>query len=411
MKQTAPSPGMTSGRTSFGIADERLVRQRARAELPKDTFQPQPWRILWTLPLLAIVVGGITAILTLGMPWWGNLLVSLLVGHAMVAQAFLSHEILHGALGLPRWLQNLHGWIGFGPVGVTPEFWRRWHNVVHHGNTNNGDQDPDSFGTMRRYVAQPALTRFVRRAPGGRTFSSLLFYTYSFTLHAQLVLLFQAKRRKAFRGFDRRRAIVQTALLGLAWLTLAILSGPLALFTVIIPLAVANAIAQGYITTNHFLRPQAQSNNPLDNSMSLRTWRWLDPLHFRFSHHVEHHLFPKLASNRAPRLRAWLEREMPERYVAPSHAAAIKWLYRTPKVYLTPTLLVDPATPERAFDLVALQPELQGKGRVPRDRLWVTVPARSEEPADERRRASEPGNGENQRAQAGYGEPAYKKAG
>lgn len=411
MSQHNSSTASIAGGVPYGVADERQVRDRVRAELPKDTFRPQPWRLLWALPLLAITVGGITAILTLEMPWWGNLLVSLLVGHAMVAQAFLSHEVLHGALGLPRWLQNLHGWIGFGPVGVTPEFWRRWHNVVHHGNTNNGDQDPDSFGTMRRYIAQPGLIKFVRRAPGGRTLSSLLFYTYSFTLHAQLVLWIQARRRKAFQGFNRRRAIVQSLLLGAAWVALAVVSGPLALFTVIIPLAFTNAVAQGYITTNHFLRPQAQSNNPLDNSMSLRTWRWLDLLHFRFSHHVEHHLFPKLGSNRAPRLRTWLEREMPERYVAPTHAAAIKWLYRTPKVYLTPTLLVDPASPERAFDLVALQPELQGKGKVSRDSLWINVPARSQESANEGRNAGEAGNRKYERSQNVDGEAAYKKAG
>lgn len=395
----------------FGLPDERQVRDRLRAELPKDTFKAQPRRILWALPLLAMVVGGITAILTLEMPWWGNTLVAILVGQALVAQAFLSHEVLHGALGMSRRMQNLHGWIGFGPMLVTPEFWRRWHNVVHHGNTNSGDLDPDSFGTMRRYKAQPGLKKFVRLAPGARTIRSLFFYSYSFIFHAQLVLWKQTKRRKAFKGFDRNRALVQTVLLGLGWIALAVVSGPLAVFTVVIPLAVANTISQGYISTNHFLRPQTPTNNPLDNSMSLKSWRWLDPLHFRFSHHVEHHLFPKMGSNKAPRVRAWLEREMPDRYVAPTHVEAVKWLYRAPKVYLTPTLLVNPDHPERAFDIVALQPELQGKGKVARESLWVDAPEELPKRAPQKgKNARQRSNAENHGAQESAGDAVYQQA-
>jgi len=343
-----------------GAADERAIRAKIREDLPAEAFKAQTWRVIWFLPLTAVILGGITAILTLGMPWWANLLVAFAVGNSLVAQAFLAHEVLHGAAGMSRRWQNFFGWIGFGPMLITPEFWRAWHNREHHGNTNQGDKDPDSFGTMIRYKKHPQLTGFLKLAPGSKTWYSYFFLTYSFIFHAQLVLWFQTRTLNAFPGFPRKKAIRQTMALGAAWIVVAVISGPLALFTVLIPLMWANTVGQGYILTNHFLRPQTATNNPVDNSMSVRTPGIVDRLHFRFSHHVEHHLFPNMASNKAPLVREWLQKNLPQRYVAPSHVKAICMLYQTPRVYLSPTVLVDPRDLGRTYDLVPLQDELMG---------------------------------------------------
>lgn len=348
---------------TFGLPDERELRDRMRRELPPDTFRPQTWRVIWFLPLQLVIWGGITTILVAGLAWYWNLVLALLVGHTVGSQALLAHEVLHGALGMSRRWQNFFGWLGFGPMVVPPEFWRKWHNVVHHGHTNMGDADPDSFGTLRRYRTDPKQKKFTLLAPGSGTWFSYLFLTYSFTFHAQLVLWLQTRRRKQFRGFDRARGIRQSLLCVSGWLALAAVSGPLALFTVVIPFMAANALGQGYILTNHFLRPQTATNNPLDNSMSLRTLGLLDRLHYRFSHHVEHHFFPRMASNKAPRVRAWLETHYPERYVAPSHWHALKLLYSTPRVYATPTELVDPNRPERRVDLLPLQHQMSAAAR------------------------------------------------
>lgn len=339
----------------FGQPDERELRDQMRKDLPADTFKPQTWRVIWFLPLQMIIWGGIATILLAGLPWYANLLLGLVVGHTIGSQALLAHEVLHGALGMSKRWQNFFGWLGFGPLIVPPEFWRRWHNVVHHGNTNIGDVDPDSFGTLRRYRADPKQKKFTKLAPGSGKWYSYFFLTYSFTMHAQLVLWGQAKRRKQFKGFDRKSAIRQTYYCIAAWAVLAVISGPMALFTVLIPFMVANALGQGYILTNHFLRPQTVSNNPLDNSMSLRSNPILDRLHYRFSHHVEHHFFPKMSSTMAPRLRKWLEENHGDRYMAMPHSTAIKYLYTTPRVYKSATELVDPIRPERTFDLMPLQ--------------------------------------------------------
>ena len=92
--------------------------------------------------------------------------------------------------------------------------------------------------------------------------------------------------------------------------------------------------------------------------MSVRAWRWIDPLHFHFSHHVEHHLFPKMGSDQAPKVRAWLQQEMPDRYVCPSHVKAGAMLYKPPRVYKDAKTLIDPLNPERTVDVMELQGQL-----------------------------------------------------
>lgn len=348
-----PRPTVT-----FGVDDEAEVRAAIRKAVPADTFTPASWRYAWFGVLQAVLWGGLALILFAGLPWWANLLLGVVVGHTFGAQGFLAHEVMHGALGGPTWLRQVVAWLGFGPFLVTPGFWHRWHNNAHHGHTNDHDRDPDNFGTVRRYEKNPAAAKFLALAPGSGTWFSAVFFTYSFMFHAQVVLWLQTKHRREFDGFNRPLALVQVLACAALWGALAWASGALAVFTVLVPLLVANTLVQSYILTNHFLRPIAVSNNPVDNSMSLRVPAWLDRLHFRFSHHVEHHLFPAMPMHRAPRVRAWLRANLPRRYVCPPQTLAVSLLYRTPRVYADPVTLVDLKNPARRVDLLALHEEL-----------------------------------------------------
>ncbi len=343
----------------FGADDARAIRNAIKQDLGRGILKARSWRVIWFLPMTAVIVGGIATILLASLPWWGNLLLAILVGNTLASQALLAHEVLHGALGMSKRMQWFFGWIGFGPFLMPPKFWQCWHNVAHHAHTNLGDKDPDNFGTLYRYKKYPKLARFTKLAPGSGSWYSYLFLSYSFIFHGQLVLWLQAKRRDEFKRLNRRRAIIGAMTCLALWIALAVASGWLAVFTVLIPLMVANSIGQGYILTNHMLRPQMDNNHPVDNSMSLKTWWWLDRLHFRFSHHVEHHMFPKMGSDQAPKVREWLLREMPNRYACPSHAKALRLLYATPRVYEDAQTLVDPYDDSRRVDVMAMQPELR----------------------------------------------------
>jgi fatty acid desaturase len=294
-----------------------------------------------------IRVGSIAAIVALRPVWWVSLLLGLVAGQSFAAMGFLAHEVLHGSVVASTRLQTFLGYLGFAPMLVSPTLWRTWHNQVHHRRTNLGNSDPDGFGTIERYEMAPS-TRFVTRlAPGSGRPLSYLFFAYWFTFHGQVVLWLQSRYLRGFRRMNRRRAIVDTLVSLAVWVAVAVLAGPFhALFAVVVPLVVANFIVMSYIATNHFMRPLTKVNDPLENSMSVNTLAVLDRLHFNFSHHVEHHLFPNMSGKHAPRVRAWLLEHCADRYVSPPHWLAIAYLYRTPRVYLDAHTLVDPDDPE-----------------------------------------------------------------
>jgi fatty acid desaturase len=222
--------------------------------------------------------------------------------------------------------------------------------------------DTDHFGTMRRYN-QMKSTRLVNRlAPGSGSLVSYFFMFYWLTFHTQVVLLVTSRHLPAFQQLNRRRAIIDTLVFLAIALGVAGLAGPWkSVFAVLIPILVGNFVVMMYLSTNHFMRPLTITNDALDNTMSVETWPLLDVLHFRFSHHVEHHMFPRVNSKFYPALRAWLRREVPDRYVCPSHFTALRYLFRTPRVYLDAKTLVDPHDMTRRVDTSELAQWLQNK--------------------------------------------------
>ena len=56
-----------------------------------------------------------------------------------------------------------------------------------------------------------------------------------------------------------------------------------------------------------------------------------------------------MSAKHAPRVRAWLQANEADRYVSPAHWTAVAYLYRTPRVYLDATTLVDPDQPDGPY--------------------------------------------------------------
>ena len=92
----------------FGADDARAIRDAVKKDLGPGAFKARPLRALWFIPLNIVIIGSIAAILVLNLPWWGNLLLSLLAGHTLACQALLAHEVLHGALGMSKRLSLIH---------------------------------------------------------------------------------------------------------------------------------------------------------------------------------------------------------------------------------------------------------------------------------------------------------------
>ncbi|ADU52041.1 fatty acid desaturase [Thermaerobacter marianensis DSM 12885] len=308
--------------------------------LPRHIFQPEPWRILWLLPLVAVAVAGIVAVARFDLPWGMDLALAMVIGQAFASLGLFGHEVLHGSVVRTPWLRNLAGQICLWPFAVGPRLWRRWHNVEHHGHTQEHGEDPDAMHTLEEFHARPALQYVYRIAPPVRAVLTLLALSVWFSLHSVQML------RRFLPEMPRRErpVVVAQFLLPVAsWVALGAWMGfGDWVFAYLVPLLVANFTVMSYIVTNHLLSPLTPVNDPLANSLSVTVPRWVDVLHFNFSHHTEHHVFPSLSSKYAPLVKRWCKTLWPDRYHEMPHWRALWLVCTTPRVYERPTALIDP---------------------------------------------------------------------
>jgi fatty acid desaturase len=281
-------------------------------------------------------------------PRYAAPLFSAFLGCLYASLFFLGHETGHGAVLRARLAQDLLMWAAFLIFLVSPTLWRVWHNKVHHAHTNSVDFDPDNFGTLSAYKAFRSVRIVAVFTPGSGRWLSWLYLPTWFTVHAQVVLWIQSHQCRGFESLNRKRAAAESLAMAAFWTWLAGQLGAWpALLLIVIPMLVANTIIMSYVVTNHFLRPLVDRPDPLENTMSVTTHPTMDLIHFNFSHHVEHHLFPAMSSRYAPLVRAKLRQYAGERFLAPPHARALLLVFRTPRIHDQSNALVNPATGHR----------------------------------------------------------------
>lgn len=311
-----------------------------RRRLPAECFRPVPHRLLWIIPHLALTAAAMAAVATGRLPLWGNLLAALAIGHSFACLGFLGHEILHGSVVRSRRLASLFGTLCFWPLQVGVHLWRRWHNTEHHGHTQDADQDPDAMGTLEHFRERPLLQAIYRLAPWLRSVITFAGFGVWFTVHAHLMV---ARLWGEFRPRERLLVLAQLLAPVAFWAALGVWLGPTWFtWSYVVPLVFANFLVMSYIATNHMLSPLTPVNDPLANSLTVRVPRLLDILHFHFSHHTEHHLFPTMNPRYAPRVKALIQELWPDRYQELPHWQALWLLWKTPRLYASHTHLADP---------------------------------------------------------------------
>jgi fatty acid desaturase len=274
-----------------------------------------------------------------------SLLLSVLCGCMYGSLFFLGHEAGHGSIVRQRRLQDLLMWLAFSIVLLSPTLWRVWHNKVHHIYANRAAYDPDNFGDLSSYEAFRSVRVVAALTPGSGRWISAMYLPTWFTVHAQIVLWWQSRECRGFEFLNRKRAAAETLAMAAFWVWVAGQVGlGRSIWLIALPMMIANTIIMSYIVTNHLLRPLVNDSDHLGSSMSLTTHPWLDLIHFNFSHHVEHHLFPSMSPRYAPLVRAKLQRYALDRFLAPTHARALLLVFQTPRIHDDHDALVDPKT-------------------------------------------------------------------
>ncbi|MFI1452096.1 fatty acid desaturase (plasmid) [Streptomyces virginiae] len=328
---------------------EAQLRTKIRAELPPELFRRRPRRALLVIPIVAGIIGGSVALAVTSPPWYIALLAAFVLGNAYGSLMLLGHEIGHGATVRSHRLQDAYMYFTGAVYCLSPHLWRVWHGQVHHPNANIDGRDPDNFGMLEAYDHENLIRRYmIRTAPGSGNWLSGLYPFLFFTLQAQGVLLVRSKEISGFNHLRRRRAVADTIAMTLFWITVCVLLGLRgSLFVVLIPMLIANFSLMCYIITNHMLRPLTETSDILNTTISVTTLRFLDFIHFNFSHHVEHHLFPGTPGSAYPQIRQSLRRIAGDQYLAPAHWWAFVLAFRTPKLYESPRVVVEPSSGRR----------------------------------------------------------------
>jgi fatty acid desaturase len=337
--------------------------QSLRAEVLKkypslELGKLHPWQALWFVVLLGAVLILSGEIVTRSFPVYALLLLSVLLGLTYASLGLFTHELLHGSVfgmkgKVTRALTRVMAWFGFVIFGLSPELWLRWHNQVHHFNTNRSGVDPDSFGLFEYFAKVPMSSFVLKRSPGARHWLAWVYLPLNFSNQVATVMwyfLFSGDQ-SLFGRVNKPVAVFETLSMYFFWAAFWMKFGwPKIFWIFIVPTLVANLVVSGYILVQHLMCPLTEVNDPFENTLGVSSMPVLDLVHFNFGHHIEHHLFPEVSSQEYPALRAFLRKEYQARYRCMPHSRALKLLLKTPRVYRDHQTLWDPSG-ERIYDV------------------------------------------------------------
>jgi fatty acid desaturase len=313
---------------------------RITPHLPKEAFEPVPARLFGGLAYSIVIISGFLIIGLFNLNPWISLIITLILGASFAGMGFMGHEILHGTVVRKLWLQDLLGAIAFFPLIIGPKLWKKWHNVSHHVHTQNSEKDPDTLPTFEKLAKKRFLIWAYRLPLIVRSSISFCYLAIGFNVHSSKMFI---RFIKQFNPKTQPKVWLQFIFPWATWIALLFLMGfEKWLFAFLLPLFIGNFILMAYISTNHFLNPHVQVNDPLANSLSVTVPNWVDALHFNFSYHTEHHIFPGISSKYYPLVKQHIKKMWPDQYHEMSMGQALKALWKTPRIYYRNIELIDP---------------------------------------------------------------------
>ncbi|MBR8826576.1 MAG: fatty acid desaturase [Gomphosphaeria aponina SAG 52.96 = DSM 107014] len=324
--------------------------KKLRPFLPKEAFMPDPNKIWILLINVAIVLLGWGIAANLDQWHWYALGLylpfALIMGNSVIVFAFSTHDLMHNnAIKNPR-LKQLVSLMGLTLLWMPPTLWKAVHNREHHNKTNSLD-DPD-----RNYLYEQPKTwgKWLQNlfVPSAEVNPLLFIFgmgyiwgVYVFR-HLTSVLLFNNGLTKypcaSFKVSNKERKAIALEFLTILAINITILIyldfNPVKLILgYFLPIWLGHSGIMFYIYTNHLLCRMTSINDPLINSISVRVPKIFDILHFNFSYHTEHHIFPGLNSDYYPQVQELLKTQFEDRFNLLDALEVWRMLLATPRHY------------------------------------------------------------------------------
>jgi fatty acid desaturase len=332
------------------LTHQSVYAKKLRPLLPSDAFEPDPSKLGILLINLGILLLGWGIADNLDR-WpvyllWLYLPLAAIMGNSIIVLLFSSHDLMHGSVQKKSPLTYPIAFLGLSMLLMPPTQWKSLHNLVHHNNTNSlADPDrnylyqqPDTWGKWIQNLFVPSVEVNPLWLIVGMAGS---WAVHNFR-NLSSVLLFNDKSvdyvPAAFTVSPKDRLKIALECLGILGIHLGVLFylefNPIKVaLAYILPIAIGHAGAMFYIYTNHMGCRMTSINDPLINSASLRVPKIFDLLHFNFSHHTEHHIFPSINSNYYPMVQELLQIHYPDQMNLIDAGQAWRLLMETPRHY------------------------------------------------------------------------------
>ena len=341
------------------LIHQSVYAKKLRPLLPPEAFEPDSSKLVILFINMGILLLGWGIADRLNQ-WpiyllWLYLPLALIMGNSIVAMSFISHDFMHGSVQKKSRLTYPISFLGFAMLFMPPTQWKTLHNIVHHSQTNSvADPDrnylyqqPNTWGKKIQDFFVPSLDFnpfwfFIIGMAG-----SWLFHNFS---NLSSILLFNNKSvdyvPAAFTVSEKDRWTIALEFLAIFCLHFSILFyldfHPLKIaLGYFLPLAIGHSGIMFYIYTNHLICRMTSVNDPLINSLSLRVPKIVDLLHFNFSYHTEHHIFPSLNSDYYPLVQELIDIHYPGRMNLLTAGEAWQLLMDTPRHYKDDVTLTD----------------------------------------------------------------------
>lgn len=278
----------------------------------------------WKLHLKTIIMFGMFLapyflILSLNLPNWANLLLTIVMGVGMAGVGMnVMHDGNHGSYSTKKWVNKLMGGSIYILAGNVYN-WQVQHNVLHHTYTNIQDHDEDlDAGRVLRFSKHAKWHRFHKF----QHYYSIFLYgllTFNWAITTDFMQMYRYTKRKLSYGKFPKPAmnwsiLVITKLIYLTiWIIIPMLFLNIAWWKILIGFFVMHYVA-GLILSVVFqlahVVDEAETPMPEEDGTMKNSWaihQLLTTVNFGtrnrlvnwftggLNHQVEHHIFPNIS--------------------------------------------------------------------------------------------------------------------
>ncbi len=298
--------------------------QELKGLLPKEAFLCEPKKILYISGYL-VMLSVAYCLFRFMDSLIVYLMLSCLIAHSLSCIGFLSHELSHNSITRNKRAKYFFEIISWGINLIPATLWDRVHNQTHHVQSNTRNDPDRQFLDFEKTSGTYLYTKIFYPNKEFSKWNPIVAFHFIPYIFRNIISVFYSKGSKpTVVPFKPKYSVMQKAKIILELMFITALQ--IAIFNAVeqkvlayifagpLSYVITSTILMTYIFTNHFLNPITEQSDPILGTTTVEVPSVLNKLHFNFSYHTEHHLFPSINSKFYPVLSTILRKKYTDRY-------------------------------------------------------------------------------------------------